>query len=956
MLATGLAASPQAAEPLRGVGLQALADDTLRCLPEDPKRAILSLDVAVGKETPEQLGATVASAADHARVVAVLLEGEPVDARSQEQLDRWVGDVEALATAGAGRVAAWVVGASQSSRDDEAESFFLRRTSIAIHAAQPDALILSASTRARPGGSIADAVAPFVDAQASRLDASPDAPVMLAIGAVGAEGTWRALIDATRRGVQALTIQTMDPQGIRNFGEPECSNIRRALATWLAAFPDDAAPSSEPPPVAFPAEVPVDAKLLVVASDLSSRVIFQPTADGKLPGAAMIVRLTEEPISPRLFDPKADAPLPLEVTREGRRFALKLPLVHRPLVLAWDRAEVPDESKEQVQVAAVREPSVEEILANHFARQAAHDRRLEHYVADVVTEMGYAIGASGQSFEVRVEGRYFHDAGGEREFENRHFYINGAAWDPKHGRIPELPMIQPEKVQVLPLELRLDKSYEYHLRGKTKRQGRPCWEVGFQPTDPAQAGLLGTAFIDAATWDLLELSVSHSKLEPPVLSNQQTDSYGPVLAPDGEHWLAQKSDVHRVITLLGASIGVTIRMTFSNFVVNGSDFEAERAEARASDHQMLRDTEKGLVYLERTPDGERVPAKVSSRKLFFLFGARHDESYEGIIPLAGVNWLDYDLGGHGLQFNAFLAGAVNSVSISDPTAFGSRLTLTADAFVPLIKRSDRYRIPESGIDEGQVVSARLPHVGLEVSGPAGRHGRVGASIVLRHESWGEADDTAADFVPPHDVLVTTLGLTGEVHGRGWDGRLSGSRGIREGWEPWGLVDASGHPPRESGETTDYWRWDASLSKTFSLTRLQTVDVQLQALGGSGLDRFSRYEFSAFGGERLPGFDGTGIHFDRAALVRLSWGVDILGALGLDLEVGFGRTWTDGLPADVEAEFGEGASHVGVALVGTVPGPWGTLVRFDIGTPVYSSDYADVEGDLVGQIVVLKLLR
>src|SRR6185369_13114982 len=110
---------------------------------------------------------------------------------------------------------------------------------------------------------------------------------------------------------------------------------------------------------------------------------------GKLPGAAMIVRLTEEPISPRLFDPKADAALPLEVTREGRRFALKVPLVHRPLVLAWDRAEVPDESKEQVEVAAVREPSVEEILANHFARQAAHDRRLEHYVADVVTEMSY---------------------------------------------------------------------------------------------------------------------------------------------------------------------------------------------------------------------------------------------------------------------------------------------------------------------------------------------------------------------------------------------------------------------------------------------------------------------------------------------------------------------------------------------------------------------------------------
>ena len=74
-----------------------------------------------------------------------------------------------------------------------------------------------------------------------------------------------------------------------------------------------------------------------------------------------------------------------------------------------------------------------------------------------------------------------------------------------------------------------------------------------------------------------------------------------------------------------------------------------------------------------------------------------------------------------------------------------------------------------------------------------------------------------------------------------------------------------------------------------------------------------------------------------------------------MQLGLGRTWNGQFPDAVLAMSGEDSDHVGLALTGNVPGPWSTIVRFDIGTVLSSSDYEDAESNLIAQVIVLKLL-
>ena len=86
--------------------------------------------------------------------------------------------------------------------------------------------------------------------------------------------------------------------------------------------------------------------------------------------------------------------------------------------------------------------------------------------------------------------------------------------------------------------------------------------------------------------------------------------------------------------------------------------DANREAALASDATMVRDTDQGLRYLKKEKDGERVvETEFDSSRLFLVGGVFWDESVDFPIPLAGVNYLDFDFNKRGNQLNVFFAGA-----------------------------------------------------------------------------------------------------------------------------------------------------------------------------------------------------------------------------------------------------------------------------------------------------------
>lgn len=960
MLGVGAFAQAQDAPRLSGRGLEARLDGAeaaIAALPPtgDNSRILLRILVDVPISAADAAGiagglsGVVALATGRATIIVALAEARPVDVRDGAEVDSWAEALATIVERCSGRVAAWEVGAT-AARDVDEQAFFIKRSALAIKGVDRRALVLGADPRALPGSDspLSEAVAPFLDGHAAPPGESIHGNV-LRVGrrATDDAGFWDALVTSFEAGEAAATIAADEAL-------LEGSGVRSSLRTALAAFPDDVGPTGGEPPLAFPAEARIRATELIRASDLSTRIVYRTGLDGRLPAAAMLVTFDDEPRDLEVHDPLSAEPRRLRVARKDGRHAAEVPLASRPLVLAWQRGRSADDVQESVAVEATVSPTVEEILARHFAAQAARDRKLVSYVSDLSTEMSYVLGATGQAIDVRIEGRYFFHESGIQEIENERFFVNGAPYRAKEGRAPELPLLQPESVQVLPLEVRLDKSYDYRLLGRDTREGRPAWKIGFRPLEGDRTAYAGTVWIDAQTFDRMAIDLVQTQLEAPVLTNEQRDTFGPVLADDGEHVLVRESRIHRTVSLLGGTVGVQVRLLFSNFRVNDAGFEQQLEQAHRSSNQMLKHVDEGLKYLRPTEDGGREIGETSSRKIFVVAGARYDEAYDGVIPLAGVNWLDYDLAGRGLQFNVFAAGAINTVSIADPSLLGSRVTLGVDAFIPFVRRRDRNHLPGTGIDEGEIVRSRIPKVDVELSRPVGRHGRAALTLGVAHESWSDDDDTAADFVAPASGWVASVGAEGELHRQGWDARVWVTRSERQGWEAWGRDLGGGPPPLEEG-AEGYWKYGASVAKSWPLGRLMSAGFDAQWLGGSGLDRFSQHEFAAFGGGRLPGFDGSGIHFDEAALVRMSWGVDIAGLFGAEIEIGAGRTWNRQLPALLEDEFGTDSDHLGIALVGTLPGPWRTLIRFDVGMALWSSDHEEAEGNIVAQAVVLKLL-
>jgi hypothetical protein len=91
---------------------------------------------------------------------------------------------------------------------------------------------------------------------------------------------------------------------------------------------------------------------------------------------------------------------------------------------------------------------------------------------------------------------YFVDDEGV-EWEERSFSVYGAKWGADR---PPLPLLQPEKVLSLPLQLRFDGGYRYQLGGTERVDGYDCHVVRFEPVRSGAALYRGTVWIDRKTF------------------------------------------------------------------------------------------------------------------------------------------------------------------------------------------------------------------------------------------------------------------------------------------------------------------------------------------------------------------------------------------------------------------------------------------------------------------------
>jgi hypothetical protein len=1014
----GVAAGARAAEPERlvDIGTSVAWDGAASVAPEGdsgPVRVVVRWDAIErdpGQPDWSSLGDTVDSMTRSGSPVVLALEpahpvylpagGVPSPVEPQA-LDAWLAFVRGTVRALSGRIQAIEIGgALVPGVTADAYAFLLKASAVAIRAEVSNAPRIVQT--ALPVGDVERArelwdrdVAAYVDVVAVRVGptgdtealrsfvaeniAHPPAATVWAYVERAPASAWDAPAGALRALAAGAHVALVDVRA----DEPATPDVlrwiglaHRTLAPGFASAPIGAVQFEGPN-----GEARQDAEALAafVFSDGSATIVWlRAPPDGGATGDRIVLD-TAFANNVRWLDPSTG-----EEQRVGSRPAASgrgrsVPIVRGvvPAAVLYDRPTGTagfDLGPQEVETSGTRELTAEEIVARYQEVQRTEDDRLERWIADARIDYHAKFAQGGSTVDVSIDARYFWERGAELEWEETGYRVNGnrVRWD----KFPEIPLIQPEKVFTLPLDLTLDRTYRYRRVGREAIDGRDAYVLEFSPTDHAPGTSLyhGRVWIDAQGFWRVKIALLQTGLESPVLSNEEVDHYAARLDPSGTTFrLLERTNGQQNWSVGGRTVVVRREVTFARYDVNPApaEFEAQRRAAYASDHKMVRDTPDGIRYLARNADGSRSVKPVDSNQWFAAAGAFRDASSDGVVPFAGANYFDYDLAGKDIQINALLGGVLYLVTASKPD-IGHGTSATVDAFASAIHFSDQVFVGQEGLDT-ETVDERPQRLGLHFGFPLRPYLRLNLGLGLAFRQYDDNEDSNAAlaaynvahpgqnvrFVLPEDHRTLGPEVELEFNRKGWTIRADASWDERSDWAAFGpFDDTSATFVRFDPQTATYVPsapepveerfalYSATVFREWLLPAFQKLRVEGHWLDGSRQDRFSSYQFSLFGEDRLNGFAGTGVRFDRGWIGRGGWSFNLFEAIRFDAVVETAGVRERGAPD-------RSSSFTGAGLSATVLGPWKTVLNLSYGRAL-DSEIPDLEGADEFFFLVLKL--
>ena len=649
------------------------------------------------------------------------------------------------------------------------------------------------------------------------------------------------------------------------------------------------------------------------------------------------------PGPPLVYDPVSGTQSEPHFEAEPGGAAGDVPLGGYPLFLVYREgiAGAPvQEGTESLEVSAARGITAEEVIAKYREFQAGQDAILQRYRSDAMINFHYRIAGYSTTIDVGMAGSYFFDPKVGAEWELRDFYINGNK--SKWKEFPELPLVQPEKVLTLPLDITFDRSYTYEYDGEDTVDGRPCHVLSFNPVDPTKTLYRGKMWIDKNNWARVRVDSIQTKLDPPFVSSEEKTDYKPLTGEDGhEYWVVSRIESQQIYSAVGQSFVILREIDFTNHRINDTGFAEAHQKAYESNHQILRDTDKGFRYVDKDATGQRVVKEnINTHEVFGLAGLLYDPSLQGIVPLLGVNYFDYDFLKKGIQTNVFFAGPLLNATIADPNFGGSGLTIGGNLGLTALWRTEKEYVSGSE-DQHLAVRRRVQSISENIGRQIGDFFNLKASYELQYQIFQRDEHTHRDFTVPENTFVQTASLEGTFNRAGYEVRGAASYSLRQKFGFWGRPDGSDFNPDARG----YQQYQFGASKEFFLRAFQKLRFSVDGYTGTDLDRFSRFSFDRFS-THVHGLGGSGIGFDKGAILRGAYMFNIANVIRLEAWVDQARVRTYGTGQDL-------TNHTGIGIVGSMLGPWKTIWQVDYGYAA-ASEVKSVRGNQELLLVVLKL--
>ncbi len=679
-----------------------------------------------------------------------------------------------------------------------------------------------------------------------------------------------------------------------------------------------------------------------VREDLGLRVVAKKSPDDQ---RLRLVFPDEELRSPELVDLETGQVRAVTGVRKDGEFVVVVNDAPDVVLLRLERPSAAELEgfDEEIDVGGGREMPVEEIIRRLQAFEDDQDRRLRHYQA--TRSFALRFQAQQGSIELSYDGDFFF-RDGAYDWVWSNFYIAGVKW--RSRKMPKIPLIQPEKVASLPIEIKFSKYYTFRLRGTAVVDGRDCWVVDFKPVEaaPGRSLFQGTVWVDREVYTHVRTRAVQVGLKGDVLSNEETYYFSPV-DENGNPvpWskeafvLPTRISGQQVFSILNTTIPVEVDARLTAIRINGDEFDADREAALASDATIVRDTEDGLRYLPKDKEGQRVVEEdFDSSRLFLVAGVFWDASVDYPLPLAGVNYFDLDLKDTGAQVNVFFAGAFLSANIADPDFLGSRWNAGANFNGVFFKGKDElYR--DGAVVPDEEIKQRSGRFNLFVGRPLAKFVSLELKYRADYHQFFKSDNTAEDFVLPQDTLTNVFRAKVDYNRSGYRLTLAGSYHNRANWEFWGLPDNTEYSPDQK----DYQRWKVNLAKSWWLKDFRKIGLVLEYLDSAGTDRFSGYDFGLFGDPSVAGYPSGLVRAEKAYGGHLSGGVNYLDLIRVTAKVD--ALWATNLETGLDQEL-----LAGIGVGGTVTLPWQLIMNFDLGYALTGPG----KGDFAVRVSFLKL--
>lgn len=616
-----------------------------------------------------------------------------------------------------------------------------------------------------------------------------------------------------------------------------------------------------------------------------------------------------------------------KITRHSR----SLKMVLQPSIYLVELSPRDVLKRQVIKLGVIRDRplTAEEIVAKARVWMAAQERKLHSFIADMRVTYSLKVGNLNETFDLMIRGPYFSSRGEAFDWVQRDFYLNNIKW--KSKKPPKIPLLQPEKVGVVPLELELSEQYRYKRGHDDRLSGVPVFTIHFKPGPELQdkTAFEGRLWIRKKDGAVLRKELTQLNLKGEVVSNVETQTLSP-LGLDGETWLTTSVVGHQIFNIAGVLTHIKKEIEYENILLNPPDFSSRRQAALDSDARMVRDTDQGMRYLVKDKEtGKRkVEWKQSKSQTAALFGTFYDSSFAFPVPLAGINYLNFDIGGKGKgrQTNILFGGAMLMANYTDPSLFRSGISFSANfSGIAFASRNKVFRnlvlCPDETIKE-QILKSHISF-GLSLTPNV----KVSAYLSADFNFYSRhPEDTAESFVLPKDNITWGLKLKGEANFKGLGMAWWGEYGVRSDWDFWGLRDGDDF----QGNQNTFFRWRFIMGQDFSMGLFRKLQTKLTFLSGHRLDRFSAYRFGFFSELRISGFSSGSIRANRALMLNLAYSYQLGQSFSLELK-------HDAIWVNNNQERFQGQYFSGIALAASTALPiWdGMLLKLEAGLPVVS---------------------